>query len=526
MKALETRKTVSLVSVFKLKEEIRRRKIIPVGVAFALLTFILTNYGMAWADESWRDVNTYGAVGDGVTMNTRAIQSAINTCPAGGVVWLHNGTFLSGTIMLHDNMTLCIDSTAVLLGSGLTNDYSWLNANASNTQQPLCDTALIYAQNCTNVTINGGGTVNGNGRTNFPPDYAGLRPIAILTSLCTNVLIQNINVVDSAQWTVVNLEADYLTISNVTINDDGLLPNRDGFDVIDCWHVVIENCTIDSGDDSICLKSGSPRGVQDFIARNCTITKSGANGLKLGTASSGTFSNILFQDCTIMNTHSAAMNVESVDGATITDVTFENINFSGCQNAIFMILGTRDPGVEPGTINGVQFRNITGSDLIDNRGCPISGDRTNGVTYYLQNILFDNVNIAFAGYLLDVPAPPPEYAGQYPENIMWGDLPAYGYYIRHAFNVTFTNCSTSVVGPDARPWLAATDDVASLKVIPPPPALNVVPNAGALVLQWDGSFLLQSATNLNGIYTSVAGATSPYTNNLPNSRERFFRLIQ
>jgi hypothetical protein len=287
--------------------------------------------------------------------------------------------------------------------------------------------------------------------------------------------------------------------------------------------VVIANCTIDSGDDSICLKSGSTRGINDLLVKNCTITKSQSNGLKFGTASTGAFTNITFQDCTVQNTAHSAMAVESVDGGAISGVTFQRINFSGCQNAVFIILGSRDTGVVPGSINGVTFRNITGSSLTDTRGCPISGCFTNGVTYRLKNILFDTVNFTFAGGLGTIPSAPAEYAGQYPENTMWGNLPAYGYYIRHATDVTFTNCFTSAALADARPWMV-TNDVANLTVLGP--TLNILPGAGSLVLQWNSGFTLQTATNVVGTYSDLSGDTNLYTNQLTNSTQRFFRLRQ
>ena len=90
---------------------------------------------------------------------------------------------------------------------------------------------------------------------------------------------------------------------------------------------MIANCTIDSGDDSICLKSGNSRGVNDLLVKNCTITKSQSNGIKFGTASTGTFTNITFQDCTVLNTSHSAMAVESVDGGTISGVTFQRNQF-------------------------------------------------------------------------------------------------------------------------------------------------------------------------------------------------------
>jgi hypothetical protein len=470
----------------------------------------------------WLDVKNFGATGNGTTKDTLAISNAINACPPGGFVWLHNGTFLSGTVCLTNNMTLYIDPTATLLGSGSASDYPILNPPANNGQQVNCDMALVYAQGSTNVTITGGGIINGNGRTNFTSGVEATRPISIWTVLCTNVSIRDINVVDAAMWSVVNMQSDFLIISNMTVNDDGLNGNRDGCDVVDCWHVTVANCTIDSGDDAICLKSGSSRGVNDVLVKNCTVTKSQSNGLKFGTASTGPFTNITFQDCTLQNVAHSAMAVESVDGGAISGVTFQRINFSACQNAIFIVLGSRS-GATVGSVNGVTFRDISGSAMSDVRGCPVSGLFTNGVTYWLKNILFNNVSIIYKGGVSPVPVDPPEYAGQYPENTMWGNLPAYGYYLRHATNVVFTNCYTGVYPADARPWID-TNDVSNLLVSGP--KLNLFPGFSSFVLQWNNNFVLQAATNVSGTYQDVSGAPNPYTNSPASPPQRYFRLRQ
>ena len=485
---------------------------------------VTNNFGFntTQTNSLWMDAKNFGATGNGTTKDTASIQAAIKACPRGGYVWLHNGVFLSGTLVLTNNMTLYIDPTATLLGSGSTNDYPILNPPANNSQQSNCDMALVYAQACTNVAVDGGGTINGNGRTNFTSGVESTRPISIWTALCTNVNLRNINIVDAAMWTVVNMQSDYLTISNLNINDDGLNGNRDGCDTVDCWHVLISGLTIDSGDDSICLKSGNSRGINDLTVTNCVITRSQSNGLKFGTASTGTFTNVTFVNCTVQNTSHSAMAVESVDGGTIRNVTFQGINFSGCQNAIFIILGTRD-NTPPGSINGVTFRNITGSGMTDTRGCPITGCFTNGIYYRLNNIVFDNVNIGFEGGLNFVPTNPPvEYSGQYPENTIWTNLPAYGYYVRHAINVTFTNCFTSVFPADARPWIA-TNDVTNFRVYRP--ALAFATSAQGPMLQWADNFVLQSATNVAGIYHDVSGAPNPYP--IPfTGPQMYYRLRQ
>jgi polygalacturonase len=479
-------------------------------------------FNTAQTNSLWYDVRNYGATGDGVTRDTAAIQAAINAAAPGGVIWLHNGTYLSGTITLKDNLTFYLDPTAVLLGSGSVADYPDLNPPLSNSQTSNCKKALLFAQSSANVTITGGGTINGNGRANFTSGVEATRPISLWTALCTNVSIHDLNIVDAAMWTLVNMQSDFLTISNVSINDDNLNGNRDGCDVVDCWHVTIANCTIDSGDDSICLKSGNARGVNDLLVKNCTITKSQSNGLKFGTASTGLLTNITFQDCTVLNTSHSAMAVESVDGGTIRAVTFQRITFAGCQNAIFIILGSRS-GAAVGSVDGITFRNITGSAMTDTRGCPISGCLTNGVTYRLKNLLFDNVNISFKGGATSVPAAPPEYVGQYPENTMWGNLPAYGYYVRHATGVLFTNCFTSAASNDSRPWLA-TSDVTGLSIVGP--TLRILQGTQAAVLLWDNGFTLQAATGATGLYQDLSGASSPYTNPFTSSPQRFFRLRQ
>jgi polygalacturonase len=412
------------------------------------------------------DVKDFGAVGDGKTMDTRAIQAAIDACIPGGQVRLHDGTFLSATLHLKSDLTLFIEPTATLLGSGETNDYNVLNPPMTNGQKHSCDRALVYAEDCTNVVIDGGGTINGNGRTHFrSPGGAKkvlemYRPIAIWTAGCNQVALRNIKVVDAGMWSVVNMQSDHLTITNVSINDHGLGGNRDGFDVVDCWHVVIADCTIDSGDDAICIKSGSPRGVNDLLVKNCNITKSQSNGIKFGTASMGPFTHIKFQDITLHDIAHSAMAIESVDGSAISDLTFERIRFTACQNAIFINLGKRRAAAA-GSIDGITFRDITGSDLTDTRGCPISGCSVDGATSKVRNLDFDNVNIAFKGGVAVVPSAPLEYAGEYPENTMWDNLPAYGYYLRHVENVTFTNCTTGLSTADVRLWLG-TNDVTGL----------------------------------------------------------------
>jgi polygalacturonase len=413
------------------------------------------------------DVKDYGAAGDGITKDTAAIQAAIDAAAGtGGSVYLHDGTFLSGMIRLKSNMTLYIDSSATLKGSTSAADYPDTHPLTYNTQlgpTANCNKALVYAENVENVTIDGGGTIDGSGDS-FNTGNEPTRPMTIYTVLSSNVTMQNLYIKKSGMWTVVNAETDYLTVRNIYL-DVKLLSNRDGFDIVDCWHVVIEDVTVNTGDDAICIKSGKRRGVEDVLVRNSNVTASGTNGLKFGTASYGAFKNVRFVDNMVKDVKYCAMCVESVDGADVSNITFQRIDVQDTGNPFFVILGkrsdryTQDDAAKKGTMNTITFQDIIGKNMNTTWASPISGaNMSDGTTYRLQNIHFNNVNITYKGGKTTVPADPPEYAlGQYPESNIWSDLPAYGYYVRHADGVTFTNTSTNVSPTDARSAIVMND---------------------------------------------------------------------
>jgi glycosyl hydrolase family 28 len=420
------------------------------------------------------DVRSFGAKGDGTTKDTHAIQAAIDACAGtSGTVLLQGGTFLSGMVTLKSDLVFHVDATATLLGTQDDADYPSTNPPTNNTQLKNCRKTLVYAESAKNIRIEGGGTINGNGNT---PKWIGpsslhpeaTRPMVIYTALCTNVTIQNLTIKDAAMWGVVNLEADTLAIKNLNI-DTPLSGNRDGIDVVDCHHVTIDSSTIRSEDDSICIKSGSRFGVDDVTVKNCHIKQSiVANALKFGTASYGSFKNVIFQDIVVDQADKAAMAVEAVDGADIANITFQRITFHQVGTPIFILLGDR--GTTPagdvhkiGTIDGVSFQDVTGDNMKYNWSSPISGLAAGGAVYKIKHLTFHNVHITNKGGLGAVPADPPEYAGQYPDPNLWGNMPAFGYFIRHADGVAFSGCVTDVTPADARKAIEQRD-VANLTI--------------------------------------------------------------
>jgi polygalacturonase len=424
------------------------------------------------------DVHDYGAVGNGTTNDTAAVQNAINACTGtGGSVYLGNGTFLTGTLYLQSNMTFFIDTSANLKSSLNGADLPKQNPPTTNNQLLNCRRALLYAVGVTNLKIDGGGTIDGSGTTGFTNDGTnnvswtnpGIkeaeRPITIWTVVSDHVTIQNIYIRLSAMWTVVPMETDYLLIKNVLLNVD-IDPNRDGIDLVDCHHAVVQDCTVYTDDDSFCPKTGIRRGVDDVVIKDCFSAHTGANSYKFGTATYGGFSNVLIQDCYAKNATYAAMVVMSRNGAEVNNINFSRVEFSNCGEAFFIFLGQQpghpDGDVDKlGSLNNIHFNDIRGttSQIV---GSLITGQIYNGTTYPITNLFFTDCNITFKGGRNSVPGNPPEWnSSQYPEANMFGDLPAWGYYFRHVNGITFTR-RTSMVSPgDARPEIA-TNDVTNL----------------------------------------------------------------
>ena len=423
----------------------------------------------------------FGAKRDGKSNDTRALQSAIDACAKGdrgGVVLLEGGTFLSGTIRLADRITLRVAKGATLLGSREDRDYPELVVPTDNSQLSNCKRALVYAGNAHDVRIEGEGTIDGN--ADIPKWRGGTvaessRPMAIFAALSERVTIEGIRVRNAATWAVVGLETSFLTIRGLDVTTD-LGPTHDGIDVVDGHDIVIEGCTVRSGDDSICLKSGSPKGLRRVVVKNCRTTRSGvANGLKLGTASRGAFEDIVFEDIRISDAQAAAIAVESVDGAAISNVTFRRIEATNTGTPFFVLLGRR--GNAPiGTMRSVLFEKVRSTGARYPWGSLVSGAPPDvDGRHDLEGVVFRDVDVAFVGKSgrtgprMFGPGSAeafPEYTGAYPDakfvfatkeakqETLDYALPAWGFFVRHATDVRFERCRANVTGTDDRKWLA------------------------------------------------------------------------
>lgn len=416
------------------------------------------------------DVRNYGAVGNGTTLNTAAIQNAINACAGtGGSVLLTAGTYKTGTLTLGSNMTFFIDPTATLLGSTNAADYPTQAPATGNTQvSKNCKRALLYVPDRTQVRIDGGGTIDGQGDSFGGTE--GDRPIMIWSVLSDNVAIRNLYLKKGAVWSLVNMESDQVFVSDINLQSNNI--THDGIDFVDGADIIVQNCAVRSGDDAMCLKSGVRRGIDTMVVRDSFFggdgTSGGSNGIKFGTATYGGFYGIDLQDCYVKDVQYAAMAVESREGADVDRVAFRRVNFANVGSACFVYLAqqatTHPVGDVPklGSMNDVSFRDVTGWTTFwsnsPHQAALITGHIYNGTTYYITNLGFTNMDVFFEGGRTTVPGSPPEAnPGQYPESNMFGDLPPWAYYLRHVNGVTFSGCTSTLVNSDVRSKLVTSD---------------------------------------------------------------------
>lgn len=433
------------------------------GIASAAILFAGCMHKGPGQSNGEYDICGFGAVGDGKTLNTSAIQNAIDKCAqaGGGTVRIPQGKYLSGTLFLKSGVNLHLAHGAVILGSPRRSDYKGGR-----------QIALILAQQLENTAITGSGTIDGNGAS---PEFMGAdfcdRPYILRFEDCRNVTVNGITLKNSASWVQHYLNCDGVRINGIVVYSHGNL-NNDGID-IDSRNVVVSDCIIDSDDDALCLKSDErPRSCENVTVTNCVIA-SNCNAIKLGTASLGGFKNILIQNCVVrpakehkqrrwINTISG-IAIEAVDGGIIDGVHVSNISMTGIRTPIFVRLGKRlvNPGRKPGIseVRNIIIQGITakGESLIASSVTGIPEGRIDNVI--LRDIVLDCPG---GGTQEMADANVPEVEKNYPEATMFGkSLPAYGLYIRHADNVTLENVSLRLDKPDARPAIFC-DDVSRL----------------------------------------------------------------
>ena len=449
----------------------------------------------------------------------RAIERA--AAAGGGTVRLPAGTYLCFSIRLKSNIALYLDHGATILAADPGEHKGSYNLTEPNEWDMYQDfghshwqNSLIWGIGLENVSILGPGLIHGKGltkrgpgprRPNQPGDtpvslggaQAGARPPspvgedapitemnglgnkAIALKLCRNVVLRDFSMLMGGHFALLATGVDNLTIDNVKVDT-----NRDGFDIDCCRNVRISNCSVNSpNDDAIVLKSsyalGSARATENVTITNCQVTgydlgtfldgtfkrtqqlapdRDGVTGrIKFGTESNGGFKNITISNCVFDRSRGLAL--ETVDGGVIEDIAVTNITMRDVTTApLFLRLGSRMRGPEGtpvGAIRRVQISNIIVSDADPRYASIISGIPG----HLIEDIRLSNIRIHYrgGGTKEQAAVEPPEREANYPEPSMFGEIPAYGSFIRHVKGIELSNVEVSYMKEDLRPAFVLDD---------------------------------------------------------------------
>ena len=473
------------------------------GSAFATAGSVVPLHAQAGASGNFPffNVKSFGAKGDGKTLDTNAVNEAIAAAEkaGGGTVFFPAGTYACYSIHLKSYVSLYLDQGATILAASVpidgTTSGGYDAAEPQGAFEPYQDyghnhwhNSLMWGEDIHDFSILGPGLIHGKGLSRGHDDDTdlpdtkkpGVGNKAISLKNCRNVILKDFSILQGGWFGILATGVDNLTIDNLKIDT-----NRDGMDIDCCRNVRVSNCSVNSPwDDAICPKSsfalGYARPTENVTITNCFVTGHymlgtmldgtwkkfpegaryyGTGRIKCGTESNGGFRNITISNCTFEGCEGLAL--ESEDGALCEDITITNIAMREIRSApLFLRLGTRMRGPKDaaiGTMKRILISNITCHAASTDYASILSGVPDHMIEdVKISNVYFEHMG----GGTADMKAlKPEEKAAGYPDPEMFGKLPATGFFIRHARNLEMSNVEVAVQKPDARPafWLMDVD---------------------------------------------------------------------
>ncbi len=445
----------------------------------------------AQAPQAVFEVRAYGAAGDGKTLDTDAVNRAIEAAAAtgGAMVRFSAGTYLCTSIHLKSNVTLYLDAGSVIeAAEGPLPRYDDPEPNPWKDFQDYghshWQNSLIWGIGLRNISIRGNGLIHGKGldcgfhKGGYKDGGPGTGNKSISLRDCVNVTLRDFSILHGGHFGILATGVDNLVIDGVKIDT-----NRDGMDIDCCRNVRISNCSVNAPwDDGICLKAsyalGEKRPCENITISSCFVSGNYDEGtlldgtfrrssrdygslrtgrIKLGTESNGDFKNIAISNCVFDDCRGLA--IESVDGSVIEDVAISNITMRHVANSpIFIRLGNRarGPGHPPvGAIRHVTIDNVVASDADWSLGCLITG---------IPGHPIEDVRISNVDFIQEGGGPkalaarvPPELETGYPEPENFGSLPSYGFFLRHVRDVEIHHARLRFATPEGRPAFVLQD---------------------------------------------------------------------
>lgn len=446
------------------------------------------------------DVKAFGAVGDGTTIDTPAINKAIEVAAAvgGGTVSFPAGSYLCYSIHLKNNVALKLDQGATIIAADPKPDGASGGYDEPEPVQPWeqyqdyghnhWHNSLIWGEDLHDISIFGPGRIWGRGlsHSNGPEAHdpkdqrtVGIGNKSISLKNCRNVILKDFQILQGGWFGILATGVDNLTIDNLTIDT-----NRDGMDIDCCRNVRIVNCSVNSPwDDAIVPKSsfalGYNRPCEDMVIANCYVTGSYKLGtmldgtwqkmspeipprhtgrIKFGTESNGGFTNVAITNCVFDGCQGLAL--ESVDGAYLEDFVISNITMRDVTSApLFIRLGSRmrgpDNAIHPGTIRRISITNLNSYNAVSKYGCIISGIPENAI----EDLRLSHIYLHHrgGGTVEQAALNPEEAVKGYPDPRMFGEMPTQGFFVRHVKNFEMSDVRLVAATPDARPGFKFQD---------------------------------------------------------------------
>ena len=436
-----------------------------------------------------QDVRVFGATGDGKTIDTPAINKAIEVVAAAGGGTLHfpAGNYLCYSIRLKSFVDLYLDQGATIIAAepGVGGQYDAAEpVTAWDHYQDYghnhWHNSLIWGEDIHDFSILGPGLIHGKGLVKGKgSEDPGVGNKSISLKNCHNVNLRDFSILHGGWFGILATGVDNLTIDNLKIDT-----NRDGMDIDCCSNVRVSNCSVNSPwDDGICLKSsfglGYARATENVTITNCFVSGSYMEGtlldgtrkpfppdaqpprngrIKFGTESNGGFKRITVSNCVCDGCRGIA--VEAVDGALCEDVTITNLSMRDIVDGpIFMRLGDRmrgPQGVPVGALRRIVISNITCSNATSNISALFSGL----AEHPIENVKVSNIIIEHRGGGTAEQTklePPEEERERYPEPRRFGDTPSHGFFIRHVRGIEMSDIKIVAQQPDARPAFVLED---------------------------------------------------------------------
>ncbi len=527
----------------------RRRdllKLSPLAAAAAATTIGRTAVAQSQVHpaEGTYNIRTYGATGDGKTVDTPAINRALEVVAAagGGLLIFPAGTYVCFTIRLKSRVDLYLSQGCTILAAdspkpGEITGYNGGTYDPAGPAQPWEDyqdyghnhwaNSLFYGEGLSNFSITGPGLIHGkglsHGSTSSRPGYAdfvaeqaGVGNKAIALKNCHNVLLRDFSVLHGGHFALLATGVDTLTIDNLLIDTE-----RDGFDIDCCHNVRVSNCTINSpSDDAICPKSsyalGYARTTENVTISNCFVTgayelgtlidgtwkksvRGHGNGrIKCGTESNGGFRNIAISNCVLEGSRGIAL--ETADGAIVEDIAISNITLRDTDDApLFFRLGRRNRGpaatMRPGSLRRVLVSNVVSYNSTSVAAPILAGLASTPI----EDVKINNCYFANAGLPRQLgtgasarPFPEwstiqvPENEESYPDPNRFGATPSKGLFIRHLRNLELSHVEIASSAPDPRPafWLEDVHRADFFAVTAPAQANFALRNVSDLRILW------------------------------------------